>query len=563
MNKFNNFKTAAFALFAALNFGPVQIISAKESNSIVAAVNDLTPNQFLQLTSMCSNDPATARRWRVRNHTTNPIAYTYSVYGTSVAGGGLALPGDNFFETPTQFNSSTGLPTPNTTKIFWSVDGSNFQTVKASGGALCENVPVTCYAEEVISYEYTKRNDGTSLLSTRTIGTNALGAPQNSDVQTSEANLNFAALGFGGNIVLKFGSPIKNGAGNDFKVFETTFGGPECARYPERVKAFASQDGCHYVYLGEQCQDAEFDLGTLAWAQYIKLVDASPIDASYNNAIADGYDVDGIMCLNGFEPNPVPSTLLQGAASEAFDYFPGTRKNGSAIASSRTNENNAEGFPQNTNTINFVALGFGGTVTLRFDYVIFDNPLASDLLVTETSFGNPSCSSYGERAMFEGSLDGENWIYLNEFCLDGQLDINAAGVIQYLRITDRSPISSFGGTADGYDVDGVTVINDCSAPSGSKISDNTLVADEVFGAEVFPNPFTNDLNIQLVTGDQDSKITISVSNYLGQNVQMETVNVAKSSNTIHHLNLSNLNKGIYFLTIESNSSKETIKVVKN
>jgi len=563
MIKFNNLKTAAFAVFAALNFGPVQTISAKESISIVSSVNDLTPNQFLQLTSMCSNDPATTRRWRVRNHTTNPIAYTYSVYGTSVAGGGVALPGDNFFETPTQFSSSTGLPTANTTKIFWSVDGSNYQTVKASGGAQCEDAPVTCYAEEVISYEFTKRNDGTNLLATRTIGTNALGAPQNSDAPTSEATVNFAALGFGGNIVLKFGSPIKNGDGNDFKVFETTFGGPVCARYPERVKAFASQDGCHYVYLDEGCQDTEFDLGPLAWAQYIKLVDASPIDASYNNSVADGYDVDGIMCLNGFEPNPVPSTLLQGAAAQAFDYIPEARQNGSAISPARTNPANAVGFPQNNNTINFVALGFGGTITLRFDYVIFDNPLANDLLVTETSFGNPSCSAYGERATFEGSLDGVSWTYLDELCLDGELDINAAGVIQYLRITDHSPASSFGGTADGYDVDGVTVINDCSAPSGSKISDNTMVADEVFGAEVFPNPFTNELNIQLITGDQDSKVTISVSNYLGQTVQMETVNVAKSSNTLHHLNLSNLNKGIYFLTIESNSSKETIKVVKN
>jgi hypothetical protein len=210
-----------------------------------------------------------------------------------------------------------------------------------------------------------------------------------------------------------------------------------------------------------------------------------------------------------------------------------------------------------------VSLGFGGTVTLRFDYVIFDNPLANDLLVTETSFGNPSCSSYGERAMFEGSLDGENWIYLDELCLDGQLDINSAGVIQYLRITDRSPVGSFGGTADGYDVDGVTVINDCLSSSGSKLFDNVTAADEVTGAEVFPNPFTSDLNIQLVTGDQDSKVTISVVNYLGQSVQIETLDVAKSSNINHHLNLSNLNKGIYFLTIESNSSKETIKVIKN
>ena len=117
MKNNNPFKISALALLAVLCFGQVQAINANESINIASSVNDLTPNQFLQLTSMCSNEPATTRRWRVRNHTTNPIAYTYSVYGTSVAGGGVASPGDNFFETPTQFNSSTGLPTPNTPKI--------------------------------------------------------------------------------------------------------------------------------------------------------------------------------------------------------------------------------------------------------------------------------------------------------------------------------------------------------------------------------------------------------------------------------------------------------------
>ena len=68
------------------------------------------------------------------------------------------------------------------------------------------------------------------MLACRIIGTNAVGASQNSDDPTSEATVNFAALGFGGNIILKSGSPIKNGAGNDLKVFETTYVGPECSR---------------------------------------------------------------------------------------------------------------------------------------------------------------------------------------------------------------------------------------------------------------------------------------------------------------------------------------------
>lgn len=73
----------------------------------------------------------------------------------------------------------------------------------------------------------------------------------------------------------------------------------------------------------------------------------------------------------------------------------------------------------------------------------------------------------------------------------------------------------------------------------------------------------NELSIQFTTATQDSKVTLTVTNYLGQRVQMETLNVSQSSRVNQTLDLSNLNKGIYFLTIESNSSKETIKVVKN
>jgi len=416
----------------------------------------------------------------------------------------------------------------------------------------------SCYAEELISYTYTKQNDGGYLSSFRTIGSRALGQPQNSDVPTAEADNNFASLGFGGEMVLKFGSPIKNGEGNDLKVFETSFGTPMCGRYPERVRAFASQDGCHFVYLGEGCQDTEFDLGPLGWAQYIKLVDASSING-FPGQIADGYDVDGIMCLNGFEENPVPSGLLAGAAAQALDYLPGARQNGSPIHPSRTNPNMALGFPQNNNTVNFVSLGFGGQITLRFDYVVFDNPSANDLKVVETSYGNPTCAKYPEKASFEGSLDGINWIYLGDLCLDGELDIAPAGVIQYLRITDHSKKTQFNGSADGFDVDGVIVINDCVSSDPKRLEDDVNTLDEVFSAEVYPNPFSNEIQVQ-VSLTSSEMVSLNLVNYLGQHIRSEQVHADGVLN--HRMNLSELHPGIYFLNIESNSGKEVIKVVK-
>ena len=203
---------------------------------------------------------------------------------------------------------------------------------------------------------------------------------------------------------------------------------------------------------------------------------------------------------------------------------------------------------------------------MKFDYVIFDNPAANDIRIVETSFGNPSCAGYSEKVMVEGSLDNITWIPLTvtDICLDGEVDINSAGVIQYIRLTDHSPASSFSGSADGYDVDGLVVINDCSNnDAAQRIVDNVTTANEVATAEVFPNPFSGSTNVEITTGDLDNKVTIRVVNFLGQQVYSQTMNVASSSKFMQTVDMSNFSNGVYFLTIETTSSKETVKLVKN
>jgi hypothetical protein len=727
MKNKNNLKLAAIAMFAALNFNAVAS-SNRVSSANLEVSEDVAPSGYLNLTSMCSDDPAATRRWRVRNYTASPVNYTWDVYGTAQNGSGVALPGDNFFETVTVPGS------PNTTRIFWTVEGSTYSKVKASGGAQCATPPVvipcgtnlivngnfeggntgftsgytfkvdgagntelvpentygvgpnvatyhpqlvgtgrsgnymmvngntqtiktvwsqtvnvtagkeyafamyaqntfgaspavlrvyagenmigsafsptgiatwsefagsftaaatgaleikiidanltktgndfglddislievcpelppSCYAEEVISFNQGPKQDLISTIEpARSNPASALGAPENNDTQ------NFVALGFGGEIVLKFGSPIKNGEGNDVRVIETTFGSPICERFPETVRAYASQDGCNWVWLGDACQDVDFDLGSLAWAQYVKLVDISSVSAVYQGVPnADAYDVDGVMCLNGYEENPVPATVTVGA-DEVVSYTQGLRKNGTPITASRTNAANALGAPQGTDVINFVSLGFGGSIVVKYNYVIFDNPAANDLMITETSFGNPSCASYPERAEIEGSLDGVNWTSLGEVCLDGQVDISAAGAIQYIRITDRSAASSFGGSADGYDVDGIVVINSLCAPtSTARFSDNVTTPNEVVGLEVFPNPFQDETIVAISAGELDNSANLVVTNFLGQVVKTEKVSIAASAVTNHYVNFSGLKSGIYFISVETNTGREVAKVVK-
>ena len=285
------------------------------------------------------------------------------------------------------------------------------------------------------------------------------------------------------------------------------------------------------------------------------------------NLSASGNDL-GIDDLSFSEVCPeleVPCTPNGIAATEVISFTQKFRANGSPVVAARSNASNALGAPQGTDVINFVSLGFGGSITLKFPVVIAVNPAANELRVVETSFGNPSCASYPERAEFEGSLDGATWTSIGELCLDGELNIDAAGPIQYLRITDRSAASSFSGSADGYDVDGIVTINSScpSTASGTRVSDDVTAPDEVVSIAVAPNPVNSSAVLTITTGDQDKTATISVNNYLGQQMSVNTLNVASSSVVNHTLDMTALSTGVYFISVATANGTEVIKVVKN
>jgi hypothetical protein len=311
--------------------------------------------------------------------------------------------------------------------------------------------------------------------------------------------------------------------------------------------------------LGEGCQDAYFDFQTLAWAQYVKLIDVTPVLNFANGG--DAYDLDGILCLHGEESNPVAATYNAGA-SEVVSYNRGLRKNGTPITADRTNASKALGTPQNNSTVNFVALGFGGNLTLKFPYVIFDNPVENDLQVVETTFGNATCASYPEKAEFEGSLDGSNWVSLGELCLDGQLNVGAAGAIQYLRITDRSAASAFSGTADGYDVDGIVAINRlCASAPTPRIMDDVTAMDEASSLTLFPNPANEYTVVRLEGVQADEAWTIELMDAAGRIVAREVVQ-STAGVSEHLLKLNAYESGVYTVRAFSNSTQLIERLVK-
>ena len=158
--------------------------------------------------------------------------------------------------------------------------------------------PETCYAESLVSYIAGRRRDGREMDSNRTDPTKALGAPQNNDTQ------NYVSLGFAwkhgpaGSIILAFGDHSilnQNGTEADVRIWETTYQDQHrhWYWYPEKVEVYASNGGEEWIYIGTTSEkDQAFDLGSLAQATQIKLVDVT--NPWFFGRQADAFDVDAV-----------------------------------------------------------------------------------------------------------------------------------------------------------------------------------------------------------------------------------------------------------------------------
>ena len=415
-----------------------------------------------------------------------------------------------------------------------------------------------CYASTVVDFVQGLNSTGGAVPAIRSNATQALGQPE--AVVTNVVN--FVSLGFGGTITVAFQTPIANGDGNDIHLDEATWGNNPCSRYPEKADVFASQDGTNFIYLGQACQDASFDLGTLSWAKYIRLVDVS--DVLSFNTDADGYDLNGIECLNGSATNPTNDGLQACTLQEIVSYTPGNRKNGTAVPSPRNNANNALGEPQSNNTVNFVSLGFGGTLVAKFDYVVFNQP-GNDLRVTETSFGNPSCTNYPEKARVSLSLDNQNWVELGEICQDGTIEMGTMLYAQYIRIQDASSMSStkFNSAADGYDVDAVVVLNNGCGNATARLADadNTTTPNEDFGISVFPNPMQEFTTIRFDNLSEDAEYTLELFDGAGRLIQTQKIEVSADMPEFT-MKASDLAHGIYQVVIHNETTRFMQRLVK-
>lgn len=153
------------------------------------------------------------------------------------------------------------------------------------------------YGYEVVSFNQGLTNLGNRVLPIRSNPSRSLGKPQNSDQLTS--NVNFTALGFGGEIILKTEFPIAVTPNTTINVYETTWTYTNCDIYGESADIYVSNSLSDWFYIGRTClnDNTSFSLYNTGFDSilYIKVVDVS-VSSSFNqfNFESDGYDLDGI-----------------------------------------------------------------------------------------------------------------------------------------------------------------------------------------------------------------------------------------------------------------------------
>jgi hypothetical protein len=378
-------------------------------------------------------------------------------------------PGLSIDETSGLISGTLGFDAAGTYEVMVTVsDGS--RSASATFGWEVTDTPQNtevCYATNVVTYDPGTRKNGKSINHRRQNTDKALGAPQDNNT------LNFVSLGFGdqettGVIVLDF-EPYMilniNGPAPDFRVWETTYFDQyrKWERYPEAVRVEASQDGLTWHVIGETSdKDEAYDLGDdLAWVRYIRLTEISDRSLKRFKGNADGFDLDGIEGFNcNKDRSQDPAEVCY--ATDDISYLPGLRKNGTAVPNSRNKPERALGEPQDNNTLNYVALGLGGELVLGFApyQILNENGALPDFRVWETTYNdrNKPWSRFPEAVHVEASQDGENWVDIGVTTdKDQAYDLGKLSWASYIRLTDITDADNkkFGGSTDGFDVDGI------------------------------------------------------------------------------------------------------------
>jgi len=117
-----------------------------------------------------------------------------------------------------------------------------------------------------------------------------------------------------------------------------------------------------------------------------------------------------------------------------------------------------------------------------------------------------------------------------------------------IKLAGGTPPITWGGAAAGIPMIRINV----------PIASHTEEFTNDMSFSVFPNPSTGEFNISL-DANKASTVSFTVRNVVGQTVLTKEVII--SGSTKETISLSNYDKGVYFLTVESNGESKTAKLI--
>jgi hypothetical protein len=388
-----------------------------------------------------------------------------------------------------------------------------------------------------------------------------------------------------------------------------------------------SQDGVNWMTPGtittgpggsyNACYNGSFDITPFMMIQYVRITDKTNPAWNVRGDGNDGYDVDGIATnyvlppTNGTPPPPAFCAYQQGVASQfvgAAGNFPGRGIVGLRKDFSKANINEA-GFPVGalsnpglrdsgpaSGSYNFWSLGFGGWACMQLPYTVFNAP-GPEFYSFETTWNNQPCPNYPEKANVSVSIDGINWSPTVQICKDAlgipgtsnAIDLSSFGpgfsMVNFIKFQDATNPSDFGGGADGYDMDNIIITQLPPPPPGQAFPgfscDNMVsvrlalpqdasstysdggVPEEMFPLEIVGANMVTDKVKFLATIAEEGGYKYTVRNTQGKLMFDGTLEGNLFETPTQEVSVNSLPNGVYFLTLVSNGTKETVRFVKN
>ena len=230
----------------------------------------------------------------------------------------------------------------------------------------------------------------------------------------------------------------------------------------------------------------------------------------------------------------------------------GKQSDGTPVATDRSDSSKVLGIPDGNNTPGeFYTLGFGGEIILKMDGGILNRP-GNDLYIYETSFGQPDCDDYPEKAEIFVSTDMNSWTSLGIICQDGGVDIAPLDWILYVKVKDVSDPSGFSEVVDGFDLDGIQ----CIRPQQKQV----VQKNESF--TIYPIPVTSVLNVTFNEMKFGETLTAAVFDVMGKQVLRTEIKIDETSGSLS-IPMSGLSPGNYVLQLTGTDLRYSEQFLKN